>query len=125
MAVCCLAALLEWAGLFGWLENGAAPLMRLLGMEPQAFRAVVLGAIRKDGVAIGLLDMSGKQVVIPFVNSWQLLSVVYLAGAGTPCMVTVLTLLREFSVRRTMGIVALQALIVILLSASLAWVSGV
>ena len=79
---------------------------------------MVLGAIRKDGVAIGLLEVSGKEIAIPYANSWQLLAVVYLAGAGTPCMVTVMTLLREFSAWRTAGIVALQALIVILMSAS-------
>jgi Fe2+ transport system protein B len=69
--------------------------------------------------------MTGNRIVIPFINNWQLLSVVYLAGAGTPCLVTVITLLREFSIRRTAVIVALQAFVVTLLSASLAWLSRV
>ena len=64
-------------------------------LPPEAAIAVVLGAVRKDGLAIGLLDGDWATLKVPLESSVQVLTAVYLAGVLLPCLVTVLAVVRE------------------------------
>jgi hypothetical protein len=49
---------LSWVGAIEGLTWLLSPIMRLFNLPPDAAISVVLGSIRKDGIAIGLLNPS-------------------------------------------------------------------
>jgi 3-oxoadipate enol-lactonase len=56
VVICFAAAALAWLGVLDWLGRVLTPVMALFNLPGEAATAVVLGSIRKDGLAIGLLD---------------------------------------------------------------------
>lgn len=95
IAICLVAALLDWLGVFALLTQTLAPVLALFNLPSEAATAVVLGSIRKDGIAIGLLDSTGGSLKVALNTPAQVLTSVYLAGVLLPCLVTVFTIVRE------------------------------
>ena len=95
VAICLIVSLLDWFGVLGWLSIALAPVMALFNLPGDAATAVILGSIRKDGMAIGLLDNAEGAFNVSLNSSTQVLTAVYLAGVLLPCLVTVLTIIRE------------------------------
>ena len=93
--ICFVAAALDW---FGVLASGArvlAPVMAIFNLPGDAATAVVLGSIRKDGLAIGLLHRDWGTLKVALESPAQVLTAVYLAGVLLPCLVTLFTIARE------------------------------
>ena len=70
-------------------------MMAIFNLPAEAALAVVLGSVRKDGLAIGLPNGDLDSLKLPLDTSVQVLTAVYLAGVLLPCLVTVLTVVRE------------------------------
>ncbi len=120
--VCALAGLAQWLGLIEWLVRGLAPVMKLLHLPGEAGLAVVLGSVRKDGIAIGLLNANWTQLKIPIDTPWQVLTITYLASVFTPCMVTLMTVGREMSWRFAAQLATRQVLFATSSSLLIAWI---
>ena len=58
--ICVVAGLLQYSGFLIHLTDVLGPFMSIFKLPPEAALAIVLGSIRKDGLAVGLLngDMS-------------------------------------------------------------------
>ena len=97
IVICFLAAILDWLGLLSWSSKVLAPALALFNLPGDAASAIVLGAIRKDGIAIGLLDNGGEGLKAEIAMPVQVMTAVYLAGVFLPCLVTVFTIIREIS----------------------------
>ncbi|KAF7771140.1 ferrous iron transport protein B [Pseudoalteromonas citrea] len=95
IGICLVAGFLSWLGFFDFLTAVIAPLMALVNLPEEAAIAVILGAIRKDGLAIGLIDSASQTLKVVGMSDVQLLSAVYLAGVMLPCIVSLLTIVRE------------------------------
>ena len=121
IAICVFAGLCQWFGALDALTYLCAPLMALFRLPPEAALAVVLGAVRKDGIAIGLLDADWHALKVPMDQPLQILTAVYLAGVLLPCLVTMLTVAREMRPRFAFKMIARQASFAALFSLSIAW----
>ena len=93
--LCFAAALLDWLGILAGFAQAIAPALALFNLPGEAATAVVLGAIRKDGIAIGLLDHVEGTLKVALASPGQVLTAVYLAGVLLPCLVTLFTTVRE------------------------------
>lgn len=107
--ICIIAAVMEWSGLLGFLSSALAPVMSLFNLPGQAAPALILGSIRKDGIAIGLLNGEFDSLRVPLGGAVEVLTVVYLAGVLLPCLVTSLTIAREQSTAFALRLMARQA----------------
>ena len=87
----------------------------------EAALAVVLGSIRKDGLAIGLLNMEAGALKVPLESPVQVLTAVALAGIFLPCLVTVLAIARELGWRFALRLMARQATAAVFSCLVLAW----
>ena len=108
--ICIIAALLQWAGVLDFLGRALTPVMSLFNLPGEAAPAVILGSVRKDGIAIGLLDGEWSSLKAPLESPVQLLTAVYLAGVLLPCLVTALTIAREQSPAFALRLMCRQAL---------------
>ena len=84
-------------GVLDWLATILTPVMSIFNLPGDAATAVVLGSIRKDGLAIGLLDSDWGTLKVAIETPAQVLTAVYLAGVLLPCLVTLFTIGREMS----------------------------
>lgn len=121
IGICVLAGLLQWSGALAWMTRLLAPLMAAFNLPPEAALAVVLGSVRKDGLAIGLLDGGWNALKVPMDSSVQILTAVYLAGVLLPCLVTVFTVAREMRPGFALKMVGRQAVFAALFSLCIAW----
>lgn len=106
--ICLAAGMLDWLGIIGYLAAGIAPLMALFQLPADAAVPVMMGAIRKDGIAIGLLAPDAQGLKIPDLSAIQLLTLTYLAGVLLPCLVTLITLIKEFKPAQALKMLARQ-----------------
>ena len=118
--ICLVAAALAWSGALDWLAAWLAPAMALFRLPPEAAIACVLGSIRKDGIAIGLLGGDGG-LKVAMTDPGQVLAAVYLAGVALPCLVTLWTVSREMSPRFALRMAGRQLLAAMLFTAAIAW----
>ncbi|MEM1443181.1 MAG: nucleoside recognition domain-containing protein [Verrucomicrobiota bacterium] len=93
--ICFAAATLAYLGVFAALTHLLAPLMALFRLPGDAATSIILGSIRKDGIAIGLLDDDWGALKVSLESPAQVLTVVYLAGVLLPCLVTLFTIGKE------------------------------
>ena len=121
IATCVFAGLCQWFGGLDALTHLCAPLMALFRLPPEAALAIVLGAVRKDGIAIGLLDADWHALKVPMDQPLQILTAVYLAGVLLPCLVTMLTVAREMRPSFAFKMMARQASFALLFSLLIAW----
>lgn len=120
VCICVFAGSLQWLGVLGWVASFFAPVMAAFNLPPEAALAVVLGSVRKDGLAIGLLD-GADALKVPLESSVQVLTAVYLAGVLLPCMVTALTVARELRPSFALKMIGRQAIFAALFSICIAW----
>ncbi|MEY4520625.1 MAG: hypothetical protein RLZZ499_3225 [Cyanobacteriota bacterium] len=111
-----IASLLNWLGVIATLANIINPLMGLFNLPPEASLAIVLASIRKDGL---LLFAQSKNLIR--LTPLQVLTGVYLAGVLLPCLVTLLTIVREQSPRFAFLLLGKQAIAAVIFSLLLAW----
>ncbi|MGK7907024.1 MAG: nucleoside recognition domain-containing protein [Synechococcus sp.] len=116
LAISIVASVLDWFGFITALGGWINPLMGLFGLPPEAALPVILASIRKDG-----LLLFAEPATLAVLTPLQILTGVYLAGVLLPCLVTVLTIAREQSVRFAVGLIARQALAAMVFSMLLAW----
>ena len=95
--ICFFAALLDWLNILNWSSNILAPILAVFNLPGDAASALVLGAVRKDGIAIGLIENGGAGLKASLITPVQVMTAVYLAGVLLPCLVTVSTIVREIS----------------------------
>ncbi|MCC5844424.1 MAG: 50S ribosome-binding GTPase [Verrucomicrobia bacterium] len=123
--ICFVAALLQLTGLLDLLARLSAPLMALFNLPGEAATAVILGSIRKDGLAIALLDADWDALKVPLTTPAQVLTAVYLAGVLLPCLVTLWTIAREFTWKYASRLCLRQVLGAAFFSLILAWTGSV
>ncbi|KID57614.1 hypothetical protein JF50_10600 [Pseudoalteromonas luteoviolacea] len=124
VGICLAAGFLAWLGFFDALIGVIAPLMSVVNLPEGAAIAVILGAIRKDGLAIGLIDSSTQGLKIAEITDVQLLCAVYLAGVMLPCIVSLLTIIREMQWRFASKMVLRQISWAVVFTMSLSWGIG-
>lgn len=121
IGICIIAGLLQWSGVLDWSTQLLAPIMAAFNLPPEAALAVVLGSVRKDGMAIGLLNADWDALKVPLDTPVQVLTAVYLAGVLLPCLVTVLAVAKEMQTRFAIKMVVRQAFFAALFSLCIAW----
>ena len=99
VGICVVAATLAYLGVLDALTRLLSPLMALFRLPGDASTAIALGSVRKDGIAIGLLDDEFGALKVSLDSAAQVLTIVYLAGVLLPCLVTLYTIGREMSWR--------------------------
>lgn len=118
--VCLVAATAAWAGLLSLLDRAAEPVMRLLGLPAQVAEAVVLSAVRKNGMAAALIAPGGG-LKLPLSSASQILGTILLAGMVVPCVVTDVALGRALGWKKTSSLILRQMACVCLLVGALVW----
>ncbi|MEM9399118.1 MAG: nucleoside recognition domain-containing protein [Verrucomicrobiota bacterium] len=121
IGICFIAGLLQWSGALDRLTRLLAPVMAAFNLPPEAALALVLGSVRKDGIAIGLLDGDWNSLKVPLDTPAQVLTVVYLAGVLLPCLVTLLTVAKEMRMSFALKMLARQVGFAALFSLCIAW----
>lgn len=121
MLICLAAGLLDWLGIVELLSIMLSPLMAIFNLPDEAATSIVLGSIRKDGIAIGLLDPSMNGLKGVAYTPVQVLTVVYLAGVLLPCIVTLWTIVKEMNFKFAFKLVQRQMLAASLFSMVIAW----
>ncbi|MDJ0593269.1 MAG: hypothetical protein QNJ72_25330, partial [Pleurocapsa sp. MO_226.B13] len=111
-----IASVLNWLGALATLANIINPLMGLFNLPPEASLPIVLASIRKDGL---LLFAQSENLIR--LTPLQVLTGVYLAGVLLPCLVTLLTIMREKSSRFALLLLGKQAIAASVFSLLLAW----
>ncbi|MEM9283203.1 MAG: nucleoside recognition domain-containing protein [Verrucomicrobiota bacterium] len=93
--ICFVAATLSFLGVIDAVARLLSPVMALFRLPGEAATAIAFGSIRKDGIAIGLLDDDWGSLKVALESPAQVLTAVYLAGVLLPCLVTLYTIGRE------------------------------
>lgn len=119
--VCLGAGTLAASGVLDVAQRAVQPLMALFRLPADVAPAVLLGSIRKDGIAIGLLDGPTASLKVPELSAAQLLTAVYIAGVAVPCAVTSLAIWRELGRRFVAKMLARQAVAAAFFSCLLGW----
>lgn len=121
VGICLVAGLLQWSGVLTSLTGFLGPLMSIFNLPAEAALAIVLGSVRKDGLAIGLLNNDWDSLKIPLDSPIQVLTVVYLAGVLLPCLVTVFTVAKEMGPMFAVKMVSRQTLFASGFTLCIAW----
>jgi len=121
VSVCFVAALLEAMGALALLAQSLGKVMLVFNLPPEAALAVALGSVRKDGLAIGLLDSEWGELKVALDSPSQVLAAAYLAGVLLPCLVTLLAIGREMGSGFAAKLALRQAVWVSGFSLAIAW----
>lgn len=122
VGVCVVASLLNVTGALNFLAITMGKVMVLFNLPAEAAVAVAMGSIRKDGLAIGLLDGDWGALKVALESPAQVLTAVYLAGVLLPCLVTLLTIGRELGGRFATRLALRQASWAAGFSIAIAWI---
>lgn len=121
VGICFVAALLQVTGVLNLVGQTLGKVMVLFNLPAEAAIAVAMGSVRKDGLAIGLLDSDWGALKVALESPTQVLTAVYLAGVLLPCLVTLLTIGREMGGRFAGKLALRQAAWAAGFSVALAW----
>ena len=124
VVICFVAATLAMLGVFDTMAKALAPVMALFNLPGEAATAVVLGSIRKDGLAIGLLDSDWGALKVALETPAQVLTAVYLAGVLLPCLVTLFTIGKEMRWKFALGLCGRQMAWAAGFSLLIAWIGA-
>ncbi|NEP10964.1 MAG: ferrous iron transporter B [Symploca sp. SIO2C1] len=116
LGITIIASLLDWLGILSLLSGVLRPVMRLFRLPAEAALPVVLASIRKDGILLFT-----EPNVVGALTPSQILTAVYLAGVIVPCLVTLLTIVREVSWRFALKLLTQQVVAAVSFSLLLAW----
>ncbi|NES19316.1 MAG: ferrous iron transporter B, partial [Symploca sp. SIO3E6] len=103
LGITIIASLLDWLGVLSLLSGVLRPVMGLFRLPAEAALPVVLASIRKDGILLFT-----EPNVVGVLTPLQILTAVYLAGVILPCLVTLLTIVREVSWRFALKLLSQQ-----------------
>ena len=95
--------------------------MTLFNLPADSALSVVLGSIRKDGIAVGLLNSDWNSLKVNITNPAQILTIVYLASVLLPCIVTLFTIVKEMKIKFALKMLLKQATLAIVCSLIIAW----
>ena len=121
VGICIISGLLQYFGILASMSQLLSPLMALFNLPPEAALSVVLGSVRKDGIAVGLLDADLNSLKILIETPVQLLTIVYLAGVLLPCIVTIFSIIKEMKLRFALKMITQQACFAFICSMIIAW----
>ncbi len=121
LIICLIAGVLDWLGVISVLSWLLSPIMSLFNLPAEAATSVVLGSIRKDGIAIGLLNPAWDGLKFAISNPVQVLTVVYLAGVLLPCLVTLFTITKEINLKFALRLISKQMIAAVFFSFIIAW----
>ena len=117
LLICIVASILTQSGLMKLGSEFLSPVMQLFNLPADTALVILLSSMRKDGIFLLASDSpSALSLTIP-----QILTAVYLAGVLLPCLVTVLTIGREISWKRTGKMLIRQAVAAVAFALILAW----
>lgn len=116
LVITIIASGLNYLGVIAALANIINPLMGWFNLPPEASLPIVLASIRKDG-----LLLFAEPETLAMLTPLQVLTGVYLAGVLLPCLVTLLTITREQSLRFALLLLGKQTIAAIVFSLLLAW----
>lgn len=116
LAITIVASLLDWLGAFDHASRALAPVMAGFHLPADSALPVLMAAVRKDGIL--LFAEPGLRASL---SAAQLLTGVYLAGVLLPCLVTVMTIVREQSGRFMLRLVARQVVAATLFAIAIGW----
>ena len=122
VGICIVAGVLQWSGALNSLAGLLAPVMAIFNLPAESALAVVLGSVRKDGLAIGLLNGDLDSLKVPLDTSIHVLTIVYLAGVLLPCLVTVFTVAKEMGSQFAIKMVGRQACFAAGFAICIAWI---
>ena len=122
VGICIVAGVLQWSGALNSLAGLLAPVMAIFNLPAESALAVVLGSVRKDGLAIGLLNGDLDSLKVPLDTPIHVLTIVYLAGVLLPCLVTVFTVAKEMGTQFAIKMVGRQACFAAAFAICIAWV---
>ena len=106
LLICVLGSILQHIGFLDLVVRLVAPLLHFLGLPAAVGPGIIFSVVRKDGLLV--LNQDGG-ALIRSLSAAQVFLVVYLASTLTPCMVTLLTVAREFGARWGMRLALQQA----------------
>jgi Fe2+ transport system protein B len=104
--ICIAAALLDMAGVLGWLANAVAPAMKMFHLPGEVAPAILFSILRKDGL---LTINQGEGALAASLCTGQVFTLVWLAGTLTACLVTLWTIRKELGWRTALSVVGKQA----------------
>ena len=116
LVITIIASVLNWLGAIASLANIINPLMGWFNLPPEASLPIILASIRKDG-----LLLFAEPEILGMLTPLQVLTGVYLAGVFLPCLVTLLTIMQEKSLRFALLLLSRQVLAASIFSLLLAW----
>jgi Fe2+ transport system protein B len=119
LGITIIASLLDWLGVLSALSGVLSPVMGLFRLPAEAALPVVLASIRKDGILLFT-----ESNILAALTPFQILTAVYLAGVILPCLVTLLTIVREVSWRFALKLLSQQVVAAVSFSLLLAWGSA-
>ena len=121
LGICFIAGLMQWSGVLGSLTSILRPVMAVFNLPAEAALSIVLGSVRKDGIAIALLNGDMNSLKIALDTPVQVLTSVYLASVLLPCLVTVLTIWKELGFKFGIKMLGRQASFAALFALGIAW----
>jgi len=121
LMICIFASLLQWVGFLDFLTVLLAPIMSIFNLPADASLSVILGSIRKDGIAIGLLDGNLNSLKVSLDTPVQVITVVYLAGVLLPCLVTLITVAKEMTMKFALRMLGRQVFAALFFAFVIAW----
>lgn len=116
LLICIVAAALDHFGVLTAAASAVEPLMTALGLPAAVSPAIVLSALRKDGM-LTLNALVERGALSPMT----LLATVFFASTITACSVTLLAIGRELGVKRAVSIAGKQALSAIVVTRAITW----
>ena len=122
--ICVVAGLIQWSGALAALTMALGPALIVFNLPPEAALAVVLGSVRKDGLAIGLLHGDWDSLKASLDSPVQVLTAVYLAGVLLPCLVTVMAVAKEMGGSYALRMIGRQACFAALFALCIAWLGA-
>ncbi len=119
--ICIVASVLQLSGFLAFLARTTGKCMILFNLPAETAIAVAMGAIRKDGMAVGLLDADWGSLKVALGSPSQVLTAVFLAGVLLPCLVTLMTIGQEMGGRFAARLALRQAAWAVGFSMLIAW----
>jgi ferrous iron transport protein B len=119
--ICILSGTLQWLGLLEFISLIFSPVMIVFNLPNDSTFALILGSIRKDGIAIALLDTDWNTLRNPEMTRIQVLTIIYLSSVLLPCIVTLFTIIKEMSVKFAAKMVSTQMIAAVLFTVIIAW----
>lgn len=119
--ICFVSTILNLVGFLNLVAYILSPIMTLFNLPADSALSVVLGSIRKDGIAVGLLNSDWNSLKVNITNPAQILTIVYLASVLLPCIVTLFTIVKEMKIKFALKMLLKQATLAIVCSLIIAW----